>query len=330
MNARAIVAAAVALLSVATTAVPARAQIPAPTRVALAFHTQADNAQIERWLVDGLEMALKAGKVELVDAAAGPDVVIDVSYWLYRDGTATPGASVVAIVDRREVKGSVPGGGRPREQQSRWESAGKQLGSDICLVLSRRRAPNGSATIDALLVQMAGRDPAARAQAADQVGRMGPQGKAAIPALVALLGDETPLRAVGPDRPTTVAEVAAKALLELGAHVELFGFARSKADQFLRAKVLQAIAFGRSPESPDVILGALDDRSPTVRSSAAGLAGAFVGRRAVPKLIKILEQESTERAGAAARESLTLMAGKDLGLDPAAWRQWWGQQERRQ
>jgi hypothetical protein len=324
-----LVAAALTLLSIATSAVPAHAEKPARIRVALVLQTKADNARRERWLLDGIETELKRSRVDVVEAAASPDATIDIAYRLVQEGTAAPWAYVVAKLDGRELNGTVRGEGNDGEQRSRWWYAGTQLGRDIVVVLALRKQSKDPASIDALLAQLSGRYPAQRAQAADRIARLGPQGRVAIPGLLEMLKDDTPLRTVGPGVATTPARVAANALIALGAHAELIAFFRSKVDDDVRVRALTAIAVGRSAESPEVILQALDDRSRVVRTRAAGMAGAYVGRRAAPKLLEMLGPETDAQVRTAARESLTLLAGKDLGPDAAAWRQWWGTQPAR-
>jgi hypothetical protein len=328
-------AVALSLLSIATTAASVGAQPPAvsPLRVAVVFRAKADVTPEESQLLRSVEKAIEKShdkKVVFVEASAAADAVVDV--WHRQSRGAAPGSNwdiVHAKVDGRELEVFVPGVYNAGRQRERWEFAGTQLGQDVGVVLKLRTRAPMPVTVEALVTQLSGRDPAQRAQAANQIERMGTQARAALPALLAVLGDHRPLRVVGAEVFTTPAKEAAKALLALGADAELTVFVQSKADDHARAEALATVAAGRSAGSPDVVLRALDDRSPVVRTRAAGLAGVYAGRRAVPRLIEILDQARYVEMRDAARRSLRLVAGKDLELNADAWRQWWAEQERR-
>ena len=325
-------AALFALLFTALPSALAWAEKAVPLRVAVVLKTQAAHAENERWLAQGLEVGMKwvyGRKLTVVDAAAAPDAVVDVSYLLFGD-PAKGKALLTATIDGRRLHATVPAGDNEREMRAFWQRAGSTLGQDVAVVLKARARSQAPPAVEEVIAGLGARDAVARASAANLAARMGADGEAAIPALLAVLHDDRPLRMVGGlGADTTPAKEAGKALNALGAHAELIAFVRSKASGHARANALTALAIGRSPESPEVVLQALDDDDREVRAAAAGLAGAYVGRRAVPRLIEIIEQERKPDLRIPALRSLTQVAGEDLGLDAAAWRQWAAVQGRR-
>lgn len=335
MNAHAFAIAALTLFAVTSTAAPARAEKPAPIRIAFSLESRTENAEGEASLLDAAKNLIKVterGRFVVIDSAAPADAVVNISYpfpW----GRTAPIIQMVAKVDDRELDVTVLAESNRRKQQEYWRYAGAQLARDIVVVLTHRgESADEPPSVDVLIERLSRRYrqyPARRAEAADRLGKMGPQGRAAIPALLELLGDESPVRVVGSGNQTTPARVATYALIALEAHPELIAFAQSKADNHLRANALTAIAIGRSAESPNVILHALDDRSRDVRTEAASLSAAYVGRRAAPKLIALLSDDHA-RTRDAARRSLLQLAGQDVGQDAEAWRSWWNAQDRRE
>lgn len=329
------VRATAALFALLFTALPsalAWAEKAPPLRVAVVVKSQPAHVESERRLLQGLEVGMKwvyGRKLTVVDAAAAPDVIVDLSYLVLGDPAAGK-ALLTATIDGRRLHAPVLAGGNEREKHANWQRAGSTLGQDVAVVLKAKATPDGPPAVAEIIAGLAARDAVARAQAASQAARLGAEGEAAIPALLKVLHDDRPLRIVGGlGADTTPAKEAGKALNALGAHAELIAFVRSEASGHARVNALTAVAIGRSPESPDVVLQALDDDSREVRAAAAGLAGAYVGRRSVPKLLEIIEQERKADLRMPALRSLTLMAGEDLGLDAAPWRQWAAGQARR-
>jgi hypothetical protein len=142
-----------------------------------------------------------------------------------------------------------------------------------------------------------------------------------------VLADNRPLRQIGGrGTDTTPSLQASKALMALGAHTELLAFFGSDASGQARANALLAIASSLAKGYREAILEALDDDNGDVRTVAARLAGRYVGRPAVPKLIDIIERERSRAMREAAWRSLRLLGDKDFELDAAAWRQWWAGQ----
>ena len=325
---------AAALLAVLFTAAPTVnvwAEKAPALRVAVALKSHAGNAENERRLLEGMEVGMKwiyGRKLTVVEPASAPDAVVEVTYLLKPGDPATAKALLIARLDGREVLVPVPASEEARRAHALWQAAGSRLGQDIGVVLKAKAAPGGPAPVDAIVERLAERDPVERAQAANQAAQVRVDAKAVIPALLAVLGDDRPLRMVGGvGGATTPAKQAGNALVALGAHAELIAFVRSTSDDGARGNALVALAIGRSPESGDVILEALGDRDGAVRAVAAGLAGAYAGRRAAPKLIDLLAQDRNSHVRQAARQSLTLLAGKDLDVDAAAWRAWWTAQK---
>lgn len=327
MNRRSLAALLLAALSIPLATRPADADQPARSiRVAVQLTSQADNVRHEQWLLDGVRAGLKVvDRSFLVVATGDADAVVGVSYRLWTEGG---GAFVEARVDDQTLHATLGSDHNDGNQRYRWTRVGKELGEDVGTVLKAQRSPRVEVTPELLIAQLTGRDPALRAQAAHLAVRLGPQARVTIPALLEVLGDERPLRAVGVGMETTPARVATTALVELGAHADLIAFFDSRANPTARANALRAIAIGRSPAAPDVILRALDDRNRTVRTRAAGLAGAYAGRRTAARLLELLEDRRRETRDAAL-QSLEVLAGKNFGQDVAAWRQWWAAQDRR-
>jgi HEAT repeat protein len=230
----------------------------------------------------------------------------------------------VAKIDGREVQVNVPAGKDARTSNASWQAAGSRLGQDVAVVLKSMVKPLPDATIESIVERLSGSDPVKRAQAANQAARLGAEGTRVVPALLAVLADDRPLRQIGGRGiDTTPALQAGRALNALGAHTELLAYFRSETKGHARANALAALASGLAKGYRDVILEALDDDNGDVRTAAAGLAGHYVGPAAAPKLIDILERERNRAMREAARRSLSRLAGKDFELDAAAWRQWW-------
>ena len=323
-------AAILALLFTAAPTVLAWAEKAVPFRVAVAVKTDAANAENPQRLLQGMEVGMKwvyGRKLEVVDAASSPDALVDVTYELDLGPALTAGALVVAKIDGREVRVNVPAGKDARSSKASWQAAGSRLGQDVGVVLKSVVKPLPAASIESIVERLSGRDPVKRAQAANQAARLGAEGKAAVPALLAVLADDRPLRQIGGfGIDTTPALQAGKALNALGAHAELLAYFRSEPKRHARANALVAIASGLTKGYRDVILEALADDNEDVRTAAAGLAGHYVGPAAAPKLIDIVEHERSRAMREAARRSLSRLAGKDFELDATAWRQWWAGQ----
>ena len=91
-----------------------------------------------------------------------------------------------------------------------------------------------------------------------------------------------------------------------------------------RRKKIDALVLQPGNEVEAKLVQGLDDRDKDVRRLAAH-ALVRRGMSAVMPLIQVLEQ-GTEQAKLEARWALKLLAGKDVGADPAAWTKWWNEQ----
>lgn len=298
-----------------------------PVQVAVTVRSQEGKNRIEKDLINNLVEGLGkelGTKVVLVDPSRA-DAVIDVWY------KASPNIfdrsfteSVHARVDGRVLNVELPPN-YTLETRPRWRWAGTQIGRDIGVVLKRATTHAASPSQKQIIAQLSERDPAKRAEAAELVGRLGPDAREAIPALLAMLDDHRSLHIVGAGKSTSPSFVAARALLQSGAHAELVSFFQSEADDEARSNVLVTIAAGRLAGSPDLVLGALNDRSRNVRATAARLAGRYVGKPAVPRLIEIVDQLFFPGLREDAHSSLVAIAGQDFKFDANAWRAWWSQ-----
>lgn len=326
-------AVALSLLSLVV-AVPVQAEQgpkpAAPVRVAVDLQSQTGNGRLERdlvkHLIEGLGKELDT-EVQLADAADADTTKVDaaIAVWYEVSPKMFDVAFVEAVhakVDGRVLNVTLPPS-YGMQTRSRWSWAGTQVGRDIGVVLKRtatREVPIGQ---EGLIAQLSDRDPVKRAAAADQVGRLGPDAREAVPALLAMLDDHRSLHVIGSGQATTPSAVAARALLLAGAHTELVSFFRSKGDDRARSIVLTTIAGGKIAGASDLVLGALDDQSRSVRTTAAWLAGRYVGRAAVPRLIEIVDQFFFIDLREAAHRSLVDISGQDFKLDANAWRAWW-------
>jgi hypothetical protein len=323
-------AAILALLFTTAMAALASAEKAAPLRVAVALRSDVANPENQEWLRKGLKdgMLLGSGwKVEVVDVASAPDAVVDVTYQLDLGAADTAGALVVARIDGREMQVNALADTKVRHAKANWRAAGFLLGKDVGVVLKSMVKPPPAATVASIVERLSGRDPVRRAQAANQAAHLGAEGKAVVPALLAVLADNRPLRQIGGrGTDTTPALQAGNALKALGASTELLAFFRSNASGHARANALVAIANSLAKGYWEAIFEALDDDNADVRTAAARLAGTHLGRAAVPKLIDIIERERSRAMREAAWRSLRLLGDKDFELDAAAWRLWWAGQ----
>jgi hypothetical protein len=329
MTVRAI-AATLALLFTAAIAVPVSAEKTVTLRVAVALRSDVANPENQKWLRKGLKDGMHLGygwKLEVVDVASAPDAVVDVTYQLDPGPADLAGALVVAKIEGREVHTNALPMKRALFAKESWLHAGVRLGRDVAVILKSIAKPLPAPTTESIVERLSGRDPVKRAEAANQAARLGAEGKAVVPALLAVLADNRPLRQIGGrGTDTTPALQAGNALKALGASTELLAFFRSKASGSARANALMVIASSLANGYRDAIFEALDDDNGDVRTVAARLAGTYLGRPAVPKLIGIIEGKGSRAVREAAWRSLRLLGDKDFEFDAAAWRQWWASQ----
>ena len=135
-------------------------------------------------------------------------------------------------------------------------------------------------------------DAADRAQAAIRIGEMGKEGAPAVPFLLMILGDSTPLQSGrNPQEPTSPGQEAALALVNVGTL------------------------------AVDPLVGALHYEDPTVRKHAAWALGKIRDPRAIRPLIETLKDDDP-RVRSHAAMALAEITGEDHGDDPVLWQNW--------
>jgi HEAT repeat protein len=103
-------------------------------------------------------------------------------------------------------------------------------------------------------------------------------------------------------------------------------------DWRLRAAAATALGRAKSPGAYEALLAATRDEDPFVRSRAAAALGDLGDRRAVGRLVALLEtSHASASTGEAAvvhesAEALRALTGQALGEDPRAWREWQSRQ----
>lgn len=141
------------------------------------------------------------------------------------------------------------------------------------------------------------REPADRIHAASRLGEMGEKAAAAVPFLVAILGDSAAVETdQGQVEPNSPGKEAAVSLVRIG-------------------------KFSVKP-----LILALQEEEPLVREMAAWTLGKIDDARAVEPLIRALKDEEpvVRESAAGALQEIT---GEDFGQDQQEWQLWWNKQE---
>jgi HEAT repeat protein len=152
--------------------------------------------------------------------------------------------------------------------------------------------------------QLSSKDPAERARAAVELGRL--RATIAIPSLAKILGDYSALewRNGSPyPKPTSPGEEAAKALAEIGdpQAIGLLISAMKKSDGYLQGAMVEALSSFNDPRGEDAIRSVLerqaaqDDLSVPIDECAIAV-GKTKDRKAVPSLAKLLNEARMEDA----------------------------------
>lgn len=163
---------------------------------------------------------------------------------------------------------------RTREQRLRLIAACATLFLSACAVSGAPSGDSPAATSHAgLHNQLRARDAATRSNAACEIGKLGPAGAFAVPALVAMLGDERRYLAGdinGHDIHSTPAESAADALVEIGTPaVPALMKAVRDPDPDVRSRSVYALGRIGDPRAVDTLVRAMRDRDRDVRLTAA-------------------------------------------------------------
>ncbi|MHC4955789.1 MAG: VWA domain-containing protein [Planctomycetota bacterium] len=79
--------------------------------------------------------------------------------------------------------------------------------------------------------------------------------------------------------------------------------------------------------APTHAVGRLDDSTASVRQAAAATCRELKIEAAIEPLIRLVEADPRLRTRYDASKALQAISGRDLGLDPMAWRRWWKQKE---
>jgi len=189
------------------------------------------------------------------------------------------------------------------------------LGAVALLVFLNARAHRGRSAgtaVEKLIGDLSSPDVATRASAARRLGEMGPRAASAVPALAALLGDQSEVgdgdllgekagRALG-----KVGGPAADALLE----------AVSSKDPYVRNAAIQGLAFTTDSRATGPLHKALHDAVERVRWSAALSLGYRNDRTAASELVALLrsDRSATVRGAAATTLGVTKTKGSVDGL----------------
>jgi len=183
--------------------------------------------------------------------------------------------------------------------------------------------PEGAAALPVLIEMLGAADPSTRAAAAQTLGSFGPAAAEAVPALIEALEDTNP----------NVRYSAVTALGEIGGSevVEPLAACLHSSDSYERSVAAEALAdVGReaAPAVPDLI-GVIHDDFKQVGWFAVEALGAIgpEAEEAVPVLIELLEADDWTYHSDAAL-ALTSITGEDFGEDGAAWRRWYESQQR--
>ncbi|GEM_PF-3407531 len=164
-------------------------------------------------------------------------------------------------------------------------------------------------------------DPRVRIAAVRAMGRV--RGGASVEALAGVLADESP----------RVSRVAARVLSGFGTGgiVEVLGegLAREGVSRGARIVLVKALAGHGREASSEHLAAVLSDADLVVRGEAALALGSWKDRRAVPELIRLVEEGKRSRQDRAHR-LLVRLSGEDFGVGtPAAreaWEAWWEEQ----
>ncbi len=157
--------------------------------------------------------------------------------------------------------------------------------------------------------------------AAEALGKIGPS---VLPAVIEKLDDPNPqVRYSAVDTLELIGPAAAVALPQL---LEMLAEARPT----LRAAILRTLAAigpQAAKATPDVIL-LLDDPEETTVFFALQALEKFgpQAKAAIPAIIERLERFSLTNQSSA-YQALAAITGKNFGMDPAAWRDWWQSQK---
>jgi len=175
----------------------------------------------------------------------------------------------------------------------------------------RERIPANAPDVQQRIAELSSPDPVTRAAAAYALSRQGRQHAAAIPILIALLGDETAVdpRAYRPreswmdksgadafvSQRSSPGEEAANTLGGMGSNaVEPLIAVLSDNRWLVRKRAACALGEIREAAAVDALSGALKDPEQEVRKEAALALGEIRDRRAVEALVEALKDESAE------------------------------------
>jgi HEAT repeat protein len=173
-----------------------------------------------------------------------------------------------------------------------------------------------------------------RGDSAKKLGERAAQASAAVPILIAMLGDEESymdsvkigtMVIHGMSSPGRQSAVALG--LIAGPAVEpLLNILRNKA---VANRDLAALALGGAKDSRAVplLIDALTEKDNRLRAEAAAALGGFKDSRAIPPLIAVL-RDVDEKVAARAHESLQELTAQTFGKDAAQWQTWWQSQKK--
>jgi hypothetical protein len=172
-------------------------------------------------------------------------------------------------------------------------------------------------------------DPKARAYTALAWGKKRAQGAPAIPFLVKMLGDLTPLEWSNTNRRdyrTSPGKEAAFALAQIGpAAFEPLMAAMKSESCWARGYAARGLGRLKDPRALVPLIAALKDEFVNVWESAALGLGELGDRRAVGSLIEALAHNSSYDMQQAAVWALQGLTHQDFYFNADKWQQWWEQ-----
>ena len=146
----------------------------------------------------------------------------------------------------------------------------------------------------------------------------------------AALGASTDARAVdalrkaADDREAHVRQTAAAALAKVEAAPRAGAEApEDAAAETARYQAAMAAWKDGSPESVDLLIRGLQDRSMRIRAHCAWALGRLGNARGVEPLIRVIEVPVDPQQVSYAAKALAQITGQDFGPDARAWRQWY-------
>ncbi len=94
-------------------------------------------------------------------------------------------------------------------------------------------------------------------------------------------------------------------------------------DPWVREGIAYAMSTGPVAGDAEALAAAMDDADFRVRRTASRALGEILSKEGVQRLVRAIAEEQDVRVVVWVRRSLRMIAGSDLGADPAVWQEWW-------